>query len=43
MAAEIKSDPGLKLAHVFIDMLGDSVLLIDQGPRGQRVSERQPL
>jgi hypothetical protein len=39
MAAEIKNDPELKIAHIFIEMVGDSKLLIDQGPRGQRVSE----
>ncbi len=43
MAAEIKSDLELKIAHVFIDMVSDSDLLIEQGPRGQRVSENQPL
>ena len=43
MAAEIKSDLELKIAHVFIEMVGDSELLIEQGPRRQGVSQNQPL
>lgn len=42
-AAQIKSDPELKMAHAFIDKAGDSEGLIDQTPRGWRGSENQPL
>jgi len=41
--AEIKSDPELKIVHVFIERAGDSEYLIDQGSRGWRGSENQPL
>ncbi len=44
MSAEIKSGPGLEIAHVlFIGIVGDSKLLIDQGPRFQSPIENQRL
>ena len=41
MAAEIKCDPELEIAHVFIDMAGNAGVLIDQKLRGQKGSENQ--
>jgi hypothetical protein len=43
MAAEIKCDPKLEIAHVFIDMASDSGVLIDQKLRGLRGSRNQRL
>jgi hypothetical protein len=43
MAAEIKFDPELEMAHVFVETAGDSGVLIDRELRGQRRSEDQPL
>ncbi len=43
MAAEIKCDPELEMAHVFVDTAGDSGVLIDRELRGQGGSENQPL
>ena len=42
-AAEIKSDPEVKIAHVFIDRASGPECLIDQSSRGWRGSESQLL
>ena len=40
MAAEIKCDPELKNASVFIDAAGDSRVLINPKVRGQKGNEK---
>jgi hypothetical protein len=43
MMAEIKRDPELKPARVFIEMAGDPELSIHHGSRRPRLSEEQLL